>query len=119
MGKKLYVGVNDPEKTAEGFSEAWKRAERGESFSTENLLHFETLDVLLKSLTPARWRLLKSLRRRGPMSIRSLAKTLERDYKNTHTDVKQLIQIGLIEKGADGRIQVPWDIVEARLHLVA
>jgi len=119
MNKKLYIEVNDPETTAEGFSEAWKQAERGESFSTENLLHFETLDVLLKTLTPARWRLLKSLRRQGPVSIRSLAKTLARDYKNTHTDVKQLIQIGLIEKRADGRIEVPWDIVEARLHLAA
>ena len=119
MSKKLYIGVNNPETTAESFSEAWKRAERGESFSTDHLLHFETLDMLLKTLTPARWRLLKSLRRQGPMSIRSLAKTLKRDYKNTHTDVKRLIQIGLIEKRADGRIEVPWDIVEARLHLAA
>ena len=51
------------------------------------------------------------------MSIRLLAKALKRDYKNTHTDVKQLIQIGLIEKRTNGRIQVLWDIVEARLHL--
>jgi predicted transcriptional regulator len=113
MSKKIYIGVNDPETAAE----AWRRAGRGERFSTENLLHFETLDVLLKTLTPARWRQLKSLRRQGPMSIRLLAKALKRDYKNTHTDVKQLIQIGLIEKRTDGRIQVLWDIVEARLHL--
>ncbi|MFW6374693.1 MAG: hypothetical protein ACOC3W_13460, partial [Thermodesulfobacteriota bacterium] len=110
---------NDPETTTEGFSEARKRAELEESFSTENLLHFETLDVLLKTLAPGRWRLLKSLRRQGAMRIRSLAKTLARDYKNTYTDVKQLLQIGLIEKRADGRIEVPWDIVEARLHLAA
>jgi predicted transcriptional regulator len=53
------------------------------------------------------------------VSIRSLANTLGRNYKNVHEDVTRLLHMGLIEKTADGRIEVPWDFVEARLHLAA
>lgn len=119
MNKKVYIGIDDPDAAAEGFIDAWEQAERGERVSAKNRLHFESLDLLLKILTPARWRLLKTLRGQGPMSIRSLAKTLRRDYQNVHTDAAQLTHAGLIEKTADGLIKVPWDMVEARLHLAA
>ena len=44
---------------------------------------------------------------------------LKRDYKNTHTDVKALLEVGLIEKDADGLVFVPWDNVETHLQLAA
>jgi predicted transcriptional regulator len=53
------------------------------------------------------------------MSIRGLAKNLGRDYKNVHTDVRCLENIGLIGRTKNNRIKVPWDIVEARLMLAA
>jgi len=53
------------------------------------------------------------------MSIRSLAYELRRDYKNVHTDVRRLENIGLIGRTKNSRIKVPWDIVEARLLLAA
>ena len=83
------------------------------------MLHFENLEVLLKTLTPGRWSLLKKLHANGPMSIRALANDLDRDYKNVHTDVRRLENIGLIGRTKDDRIIVPWDIVEARLLLAA
>ena len=55
----------------------------------------------------------------GPMSIRALANELGRDYKNVHTDVRRLELIGLIDRTKDNKIEVPWDIVEARLMLAA
>jgi predicted transcriptional regulator len=82
-------------------------------------LHFENLELLLKTLTPGRWTLLKKLHVNGPTSIRALANNLGRDYKNVHTDVRRLEKIGLIERTKDDRIMVPWDIVEARLMLAA
>lgn len=65
------------------------------------------------------WVLLKILRDKGPLSIRSLANELIRDYKNVHTDVRKLEYIGLIVRTEDGKIEVPWDVVEARLMLAA
>jgi predicted transcriptional regulator len=51
--------------------------------------------------------------------LRALARELERDYKNVHTDVRRLEQIGLIDRNKDDKVRVPWDIVEARLKLAA
>ena len=119
MKKQIKIGVGDAVTTAKDFVEAWKLAERGEKVQERNMLHFENLEVLLKTLTPGRWSLLKKLHANGPMSIRALAKDLDRDYKNVHTDVRRLENIGLIGRNKDDCIIVPWDIVEARLLLAA
>ena len=119
MKKQIKIGVGDAATTAKDFIEAWKLAERGEAVQDKNLLHFENLEVLLKTLTPGRWALLKKLHANGPASIRALANNLGRDYKNVHTDVRRLENIGLIGRTKDDRIKVPWDIVEARLLLAA
>ena len=117
--KTIRIGVGDATNTAKGFIEAWKRAERGERAETEERLHFENLETLLRTLTQGRWVLLKTLREKGPMSVRALAKELRRDYKNVHTDVRLLVQIGLIERNKDNKVEVPWDSIEARLRLAA
>lgn len=96
-----------------------ERSHGGERVEAEQRLDFESLETLLKTLTSARWRLLKTLRTNGPVSIRTLANSLERDYKNVHTDVRRLERIGLIGRTQDGKVLVPWDIVEARLRLAA
>ena len=105
--------------TAKGFIDAWKRAERGEKVEVEQRLDFENLGTLLKALTPGRWVLLKKLRTCGPMSIRALANELRRNYKNVHMDVRRLERIGLIARTQDNKIEVHWDIVEARFKLAA
>jgi predicted transcriptional regulator len=119
MKNQIKIGVGDAATTAKDFIEAWKLAERGETVQEKHRLHFEDIEVLLKTLTPGRWALLKNLHAAGPMSIRGLAKNLGRDYKNVHTDVRCLENIGLIGRTKNNRIKVPWDIVEARLMLAA
>jgi predicted transcriptional regulator len=119
MKKQITIGVGEAATTAKEFIDAWKLAERGESVQEKNRLYFESLEILLKTLTPGRWALLKKLRANGPMSIRALAKDLGRDYKNVYTDVRRLENIELIERTKNERIKVPWDIVEARLLLAA
>ena len=61
--------------------------------------------------------LLQKLREAGPLSIYELAKRLERNYKNVHTDVTQLAALGLIQRGSDNRVTVPWDFLRAELSL--
>ena len=119
MKRQIKIGVSDAVTTAKDFIEAWKLAERGEKVQEKNMLHFENLKILLKTLTPGRWTLLKKLHANGPLSIRALANDLDRDYKNVHTDVRRLENVGLIGRTKDDRIIVPWDIVEARLLLAA
>ncbi len=119
MKKQISIEIGDAATTAKEFIDVWKLAERGEKVQEQHRLHFENLEVLLKTLTPGRWALLKKLHANGPMSIRALAKDLGRDYKNVHTDVRCLEKIGLIGRTKNDRIKVPWDIVEARLLLAA
>ena len=95
---------------------AW---ENGQQSVPLNQLSFESMPGFLSYLTPKRWELLTALRKHGHYSIRKLAALLRRDYKNTHTDVKALLEVGLVEKDADGLVFVPWDNVETHLQLAA
>jgi len=119
MKKKIQISIGDSTRTAMGFIEAWKSAETGEGADVEERLVFENLETLIKTLTQGRWVLLKTLRTKGPMSVRALAMELGRDYKNVHTDVRRLEQIGLIDRNKDDKVRVPWDVVEAKLKLAA
>lgn len=119
MKKEIQIAIGKATDTAKGFIDAWKRAESGKRVKAEERLVFENLEILLQTLTSTRWVLLKTLRSNGPMSIRALANQLGRDYKNVHTDARQLERLGLIVRTKDNKIQVPWDVVEARLRLAA
>jgi predicted transcriptional regulator len=119
MKKQIIISVSNYRTTAKDFIDAWKRAEQGKSVAAEYKLNFENLETLLKTLTPGRWILLKTLHKIGPMTIRGLANELSRDYKNVHTDVRLLKNLGLIDRTEDNEIEVPWTIVEARLQLAA
>jgi predicted transcriptional regulator len=113
--KLLQVRVGAAGDALDRFEAAWNRqAQDGKAVSL-SVLSFEDLPLLLKTLTPARWVLLESLRKEKAASIYELAKRLQRDYKNVHTDVSRLIELGLIERGADGSAAVAWDGIRAEL----
>lgn len=117
--KKLSVGVGTLKESLDRFESVWKRAERGARATSEHRLTFSSLPQLLKELSPARWALLEALRVEGKMTIYALAKHLERDYKNVHTDVTRLMELGLIKKAKDDRVFVPWNVIAAELRLAA
>lgn len=99
------------------FEDAWNRAAVGAAAAPAHALTLPDLPAVLEALTPKRWELLERLRGEGPLAVFALAKRLRRDYKNVHTDVARLADLGLIERQADGRVAVPWDAVRAELRL--
>lgn len=113
MAKVLELRVGDARDALDRFEAAWNRRNEGRKLDRLRVLSLENLPLLLKTLTPARWDLVDRLREAGPLSIYQLAKLLNRDYKNVHTDVSALTRIGLIEKQGDARVTVPWDVVRA------
>lgn len=115
----IHVDVSSLEEMGQQFIETWERAERGEAVEPYYGVGFETLETLLNTLTPKRWELLSYLRRHGPLSVYALARGLKRDYKNVHGDVRMLEELGLIERTAEGKVEVPWDEIEARVRLAA
>jgi predicted transcriptional regulator len=119
MKRKIEVTVGDLSRALDRFEQAWQRGVAGKSRRAEVRLTFESLPVLLKNLTPARWTLLEVVKRSGPMSINELARLLGRNYKNVHTDVTRLVQLGLIARVQDQRIAVAWDTITAEMKLAA
>lgn len=117
MPASLEVRVGGRDEALDRFEAAWHLASGRTPPKPVAVLSFADLPLLLKSLTPARWALLQALRHGGPSSVLGLAKRLGRDYKNVHTDVKQLAELGLVERRDDGRVAVPWQVVRADLRL--
>jgi predicted transcriptional regulator len=118
LAELLEIRVSAPGDALDRFEAAWNRATEGAEFRPFRILSFEDLPRLLKTLTPARWELLKRLSA-TPTSVYALAKALGRDYKNVHTDVAALVELGLIEKKNRAQVAVAWDAVRAELRLGA
>lgn len=114
----LEVRVEPPRDALDRFEAAWNRVSDREKIKPLYILSIGDLPLLLKNLSPARWALLEDLNKKGPCSIYELARRLERNYKNVHTDVSQLIELGLVERNESG-VGVAWDVVRAELRLHA
>jgi predicted transcriptional regulator len=115
--RRLELRIGGAGDALDRFEAAWNRAAEGRKGATVSILSMQDLPLLLRTLSPARWSLLERLKAEGPMSIYELAKRLQRDYKNVHTDVTRLAELGLVERRADGAVAVPWEIVRAELAL--
>lgn len=113
LKKTLEIRVGPAADALDRFEAAWNRVAEGRTARTLNVLTLPDLPGLLKTLSPARWELLAALRKAGPLSIYELARRLQRDYKNVHTDVTQLAALGVIERASDNRVLVPWDLLRA------
>lgn len=117
--KTLKVGVGSLAEALGRAEALFERAARGEKIRPERRITFASLPQLTAALTPARWRLLATLKQDGEMTVYGLAKHLGRNYKNVHTDVSELGRLGLIEKTPAGRVCVPWDVISAEMRLAA
>jgi predicted transcriptional regulator len=111
--KVLEIRVGPAADALDRFEAAWNRQLEGRAVRTHYVLTVPDLPSLIKTLSPARWALLEELRRAGPLSIYELARRLQRNYKNVHTDVTQLAALGVIERASDNRVLVPWDLLRA------
>ena len=74
-------------------------------------ISFETLALLWKVLTIKRWQLIEALTGAGPVTIREAARRVQRDVKAVHSDVHALLNAGLLDKTADGKIVFPYDAI--------
>lgn len=115
LARRLDIRLGRGGDALDRFEAGWNRLAEGRRLAELRVLTLEDLPRLVATLTPARWALVARLRDAGPLTIYELAKRLARDYKNVHTDVSRLIELGLIARASDGRVSVPWDVVRAEL----
>ena len=110
----VYIGT--AEDALQDFMQAWKT---GKPAQPVNRLSFESMSGFSKAFTPKRWEMLQALKKQGKQNIRQLSQSLKRDYKNVHTDIQSMLELGLVEKDGDGLVFVPWDEIETHLRLAA
>ena len=117
MSGTLNIRVSGRAEALDRFEAAWHLATGRAAPPSLAVLSFTDLPQLLANLTPARWALLERLRKTGATSVYALARALQRDYKNVHTDVARLAELGLIERTGSNLVRVAWDAVRAELKL--
>lgn len=100
----------------ERFVAAWKT---GEAQDPVAVLSFSSPAQLFSVISPKRWELIERLQKIGPSSQRGLARTLGRDIKRVHEDLAVLMEWGIVENSADGKVFVPYDEIEADFTLKA
>jgi len=117
---RLLISIRAIEQLKKEAIAAFKRAEAGLPGNEPiHRLYFENERTLFRALSPKRMELLKFLRHNGPLSIRKLAVSLNRDYKNVYDDVKHLLKLDLLKRKRDERLYVPWDNIVIELNLAA
>lgn len=113
--KTVILDVRPPREAMADFVRVWKtgKAERSARIS------FATPELLWKVLTAKRWELLKAMCGAGPMSIREAARRVERDVKAVHGDVTALLNAGVLDREADGRVVFPFEAVKVEFLIHA
>jgi len=100
------IGITSLEEVSERFETAW---ETGQPQGAH--IGFLSVEDLWSTLTPKRWDILKALAGAGPLSIREIARRVDRDVKAVHGDVQSLLNAGLLDKAESGQIVFPYDAV--------
>src|SRR4029453_19505170 len=116
MGKRARGSPLQPDWKA-ALREAGRRASvrsyRGE------VLNFESPGAFFGRMTERRWALVRALQGQGEISLRELARRVERDVKRVHEDVQELLELGLVERGEGGGVLCPFATVPIDMELRA
>jgi predicted transcriptional regulator len=79
---------------------------------------FASVDLLWKVLSVKRWEILHTMTGQGELSIREVARRVQRDVKSVHGDVKALVDVGVVERTERG-VLFPYDAVHVDFTLKA
>ena len=79
---------------------------------------FPSVDLLWKVLGPKRLAVLRTMAGQGPLSIREVARRVDRDVKSVHGDVRALLEAGLLEEG-EGGVRFPHTAIHVDFTLRA
>ncbi|WP_250499845.1 transcriptional regulator [Caballeronia sp. GAWG1-5s-s] len=107
------LGIASRDDITRSFAAAMRGEKQGEFIS------FATPELLLRTLTQLRWDILKKMTGAGAMSIRELARRVDRDVRRVHDDVLALINVGVLERSDNGDIIFPYDAIHVDFTLQA
>ncbi|MBS0398213.1 MAG: transcriptional regulator [Proteobacteria bacterium] len=99
------IGVSSVKEVRRRTAAAFRGGRQGSHIS------FASEELLWKTLTPKRWALLKIMAGQGPLSIREIARRVERDVRAVHSDVHALLKAGVLDRVDDGRVKFGYDAI--------
>jgi predicted transcriptional regulator len=82
-------------------------------------ISFATPELLWRVLTAKRWQILRALCGAGPVSIREIARRVNRDVKAVHADITALLSAGVIDRTESGQVEFPYQVVKVQFELDA
>ena len=103
---EVTIGISNRETASERFLATWESGQPQGAY-----IEFESAEQLWKTLTIKRWQILKTMTGTGELSIREVARRVERDVKAVHRDITSLLNCGLLDRTDNGRIVFPYDTV--------
>jgi predicted transcriptional regulator len=83
------------------------------------VLNFETPAQFFGQLTQKRWDLVRAAQGKGDLSVRELARLVDRDVKRVHEDVVTLADLGLLERTERGGVICPYTSMHIDMYLKA
>ena len=122
MNTTLHITVGDREQLRDDTLQFVQAGDAGDLDESDQqaVLQFGSYDDLVDVLTPLRLDLLGAIAENDPQSIREVARLVDRDVSDVHSDLKQLEVLGILdfeEGGPGGAMQpvVPFDRVEMQI----
>ena len=103
----------------------WKAAIRAVGVSAKadtyqgEVLNFETPAQFFRQLSEKRWDIVRAAQGKGEMSVRELARVVDRDVKRVHNDIVILAELGLLERTAGGGVTCPYTSMHIDMYLQA
>ena len=103
----------------------WKAAIRAVGVAAKadtyqgEVLNFETPAQFFGQLSEKRWDIVRAAKGNGEMSVRELARVVNRDVKRVHDDIVILAQLGLLERTDSGGVACPYTSMHIDMYLQA
>ncbi|CAB1367275.1 hypothetical protein [Denitratisoma oestradiolicum] len=94
------------------------RVAKADTYQGE-VLNFETPAQFFGQLTGKRWDIVRAVQGKGEMSVRELARVVDRDVKRVHEDIVILAELGLLERTESGGVLCPYTSMHIDMYLKA
>jgi predicted transcriptional regulator len=107
------IGVDSDAPATARFPGATKGKKQGA------FIAFESPELLFHTLTPLRWNIIRTMMAAGPLTLREVARRVERDLAAVQWDLHALLDAGVLERTGVGAIVFPYDAVHVDFALKA
>jgi predicted transcriptional regulator len=113
--KTVVFSIQSLDSALAAFAKAWKTGKRDAAAH----IGFENWERMHKVLSPKRLEIVRVMTGAGAFSIREVARRVGRDFKGVHSDVRLLVDAGVIDKDETGRFVFPYDRIHVDFEIPA